>query len=426
MSHNGGTTSQQLAAIPDTKPDASVRAYAPETQAIHADDHLNTNPDVAPALHVSTTFRYTEDPEKLRPVGDDSESLDESHIYSRVTAPNTTRLESILSTLLKGRAVTYSSGLSALHAALVFLNPKKISIGDGYHGCHGVVDLQQRLTGMKKLPLDCAAEELGPGDVIHLETPVNPTGLAFNIQKFAEKAHSRGAYLVVDATFGPPGLQDPFAHGADIIMHSGTKYIGGHSDMLCGVLATQREDWWKVLLDDRTYLGSVLGSFEGWLGIRSVRTLELRVRRQSDNASRLVAWLDAMVSGRPDQTPGNDAASSSANAALVRKIVARVAHASLQHDDKAWLDKQMPNGYGPVFSMWATSEAFARALPSRLKLFHHATSLGGVESLIEWRRMSDKGVVPTLLRVSVGVESWEDIRDDLLQGFKALAGEATS
>jgi cystathionine beta-lyase/cystathionine gamma-synthase len=121
--------------------------------------------------------------------------------------------------------VAYSSGLAAFHALLTFLNPKKVSIGDGYHGCHGTLSLHERATGCKVLPLDCAIEELGEGDLIHLETPVNPTGRAFDIQYYADKAHARGAYLSVDSTFGPPPLQDPFLHGADVVMHSGTKYI---------------------------------------------------------------------------------------------------------------------------------------------------------------------------------------------------------
>ena len=124
----------------------------------------------------------------------------------------------------------------------VFLNPKRISIGGGYHGCHGVIGLLSKLSSLQKLPLDCPTEDLHPGDVIHLETPLNPTGEALSIAYYAEKAHSRGAHLIVDATFGPPGLQDPFLWGADIVLHSGTKYLGGHSDMLCGVLSVKRED----------------------------------------------------------------------------------------------------------------------------------------------------------------------------------------
>ena len=334
----------------------------------------------------------------------------ESHVYSRETAPTTTRLESILTSLLHAPALTYSSGLAALHAAYVYLKPARVAIGGGYHGSHGVLGLHRKLTGAKILDLHCEAEELHEGDLIHLESPLNPTGEAYNIATFAEKAHSRGAYLLIDATFGPPGLQDPFVQGADIVMHSGTKYIGGHSDMLCGVLATRHGEWFRGLSEERVYLGSVMGSLEGWLGVRSLRTLELRVKRQSETAERLVCWLDDQLRGDGGKEDGK----------VIRTVAEKVQHASLQHEDMAWLKQQMPGGFGPVFALWMKSEAFARRLPSKLHLFHHATSLGGVESLIEWRAMSDRTVDRRLIRVSVGIEHWEDLRDDLSRAFGEL------
>lgn len=269
-----------------------------------------------------------------------------------------------------------------------------------------MLGLQKKLTACEILPLDCAEEELGPGDVVHLETPVNPSGEAFCIERYARKAHAKGAFLLVDATFGPPGLQDPFVWGADVVMHAGTKYLGGHSDMLCGVLASRNEVLVQGLREERVFLGSVMGSLEGWLGVRSLRTLEVRVQRQSSNCQHLVRWLDGMLKGRGGM--------------MVREAVERVQHASLQTDDMEWLTDQMPNGYGPVFAITMKSESLARRLPSKLELFHHATSLGGVESLIEWRAMSDEKVDTRLLRISVGLEHWEDLRDDLMKGFKAL------
>jgi len=320
---------------------------------------------------------------------------------------------------LKGPVLTYSSGLSAFHALLVFLNPKQIAIGDGYHGCHGVLGIHQKLTGVKKLDLDCPADELNAGDIVHVETP---------LKAFADKAHSRGAFLTVDATFGPPPLQDPFLWGADIILHSGTKYIGGHSDMLCGILAVNparaKDGWFDKLFSERQYLGNVMGSMEGWLGVRSIRTLELRVERQAYNTTKLVSWLNAAL--YPDGSLSDGTApSSSGSSQIVREVLANIEHASLQEADieDGWLLKQMPNGYGPVFSITMKEQNFARRLPSKLHLFHHATSLGGVESLIEWRTMTDSTVDTRLLRVSVGIEGWEDLRDDLLQGFQALYDE---
>lgn len=309
---------------------------------------------------------------------------------------------------------------------LVFLNPKHISIGEGYHGCHGVIDIHTRLTGLKKLDLDCDPEELQAGDIIHIETPLNPYGTATNLKAFAEKAHSRGAYLTVDATFGPPPLQDPFLWGADIVMHSGTKYIGGHSDMLCGILGVnplRAKDWFQKLEQDRLFLGNVLGNMEGWLGIRSVRTLEVRVERQAFNAGKIVGWLNGAL--HPDKSASSGTASNSETVKIVQSMLEKIEHASLQEEDikDGWLLKQMPNGFGPVFSITMKEQEFARRLPSKLDLFHHATSLGGVESLIEWRTMTDSTVDRRLLRISIGLEGWEDLRDDLLKGFKAVAAE---
>ncbi|KAH8901552.1 cystathionine gamma-synthase [Thozetella sp. PMI_491] len=388
------------------------------SRAIHADDYINSHRAVAPPIHVSTTFRYNSDPDKLGQGGNiDPNAPHDSHTYSRDTAPNTTRLETLLTSVLKGPSLTYSSGLAAFHAMLIFLNPSRIAIGHGYHGCHGVVALLQKLKPLEQLThSDLDLEKLQPGDVLHVETPFNPTGEAVDLSYYRRIATQRGAWLTCDATFAPPPLQDPFVHGVDIVMHSGTKYLGGHSDILCGVL-TVRPDleetkrWIDGLRKERVYLGSVMGSLEGWLGVRSMRTLELRIERQSRSAGELVGWLE---SARLDAN------------SPVRQLVAKLLHASLQPEAKneaSWLRKQMPRGYGSVFALVMTDEQLARRLPSKLNLFHHATSLGGVESLIEWRAISDASIDRRLLRVNVGVEGTEDLKADMLQAFMALLAE---
>ncbi|KAI1338574.1 PLP-dependent transferase [Xylariaceae sp. FL0016] len=414
-------------------------------QTIHADDYLNSHQAVAPPMHVSTTFRYSRNPEELSPWNNlnvrpltgkiqnyrslprsdpanlptQPNNAHDSHVYSRDSAPNTHRLEAILTSILGGPALTYSSGLAAFHALLVHLNPRRVAIGGGYHGCHGVLKLLSRLTGLQVLDLDCEDAALGPGDVVHVETPLNPTGEARDLAAYAAKARRAGAVLTVDATFAPPPLLAPLRWGADAVLHSGTKYLGGHSDMLCGVVAVapRHAGWVAGMREERLVLGSVMGSLEGWLGVRSLRTLELRVRRQSADAEALVRWLVGEM--REERGGGGGG--------VVREMVAEVKHASLQTEDlegeDAWLRRQMPNGFGPVFAVYMKDAEDAKRLPSKLQLFHHATSLGGVESLIEWRAMSDLGVDKRLLRISVGIEGWEDLRDDLLQGLEALAKE---
>ncbi|KAI1498857.1 cystathionine beta-lyase [Biscogniauxia marginata] len=406
-----------------------LRHLSLSAQTIHADDYLHSHQSVAPPMHVSTTFRYNDDPDKLHSWENiNPNNPYDSHVYSRDSAPNTTRLEAVLTSILNGPSLTYSSGLSAFHAMLVFLNPRRIAIGGGYHGCHGVIRVMSKLTGLQTLELDCADSELGPGDVIHVETPLNPTGEARDLERYAAKARRTGAVLTVDATLAPPPLSDPLRWGADVVMHSGTKYFGGHSDMLCGVLAVAPRraaaGWVRGLREERLVLGSVMGSLEGWLGVRSLRTLEVRVRKQSADAERLVGWLAGEMA-----RPGGSGSGSASPAA---DMVAEVRHASLQASAleaeggpaaAAWLRRQMPAGFGPVFAVYMRDPEDAKRLPSKLALFHHATSLGGVESLIEWRAMTDPGVDKRLLRVSVGIEGWEDLRDDLEQGFRALAEE---
>ncbi|RMZ39381.1 cysteine/methionine metabolism pyridoxal-5-phosphate enzyme [Aspergillus flavus] len=285
------------------------------TQALHADNGLDGKSDIALPIHLSTTFRYvynTDQDESLRgPAVCHSTAFPHqpctntrarilisswfgTFCYSRDRAPTRTRLETVLSALIHGPTLTYASGLAAVHAYLVFLKPKRIAIGDGYYGSLQVANLHQQLTGWE----------------------------ALSIRRSADEAHKRGAYLIIDSTLGPPGLQDPFALGADIIMHSGTKCFGGHYDLLCGTLSIQparEESWFKTLHEQRTILGSVLGSMEVWLGLRSLRTLELRVRRQSENATALVLWLYECLKSEFDY--------------VVKKIVAAVRHASLQEGD---------------------------------------------------------------------------------------------
>ncbi|EGS23618.1 putative pyridoxal phosphate binding protein [Thermochaetoides thermophila DSM 1495] len=395
------------------------------SRSVHADDHINKNPDVAPPMHVSTTYRYAANPDDLVPWSEIDESNfwteqaashDPFWIYSREKSPTSTRFETILTSLLGAPAVSYASGLAAFHAMMVFLNPRRVAIGGGYHGCHGILKLLNKLNGLQVVELEdeAALAALQKGDVIHVETPLNPYGEARNLAYFRQRADELGCYLTVDATFAPPPLQDPFQFGADIVMHSGTKYFGGHSDMLAGVLAVRPDrasDWLGTLLEERLVLGSVMGSLEGWLGVRSLRTLELRVTRQSETAQKLVDWI---------------AAEKAKEGSVVADVVLEVRHASQQpeaKDENSWLRKQMPRGFGPVFSLVLKSEQHARRLPSKLGLFHHATSLGGVESLIEWRAMSDSSVDRRLVRVSIGVEGFEDLRDDLLQGLQALREE---
>ncbi|KAJ5690082.1 hypothetical protein N7462_004474 [Penicillium macrosclerotiorum] len=390
----------------------ALPTMAMATQAIHADDFVSSHRAIAPPLHLAVNYRYSRDPEQLV-LGEnkDPNAPNESFVYSRYSGPNSNRFETVLKNIFKGGIMTYSTGLAAFHAIMVLLNPKRVFIGDGYHGVHGNIDVMAKLTGVQKLSLD-QLDQMGPGDLIHIETPVNPTGEARNLAFYSAKAHAAGAYISVDATFGPPPLQDPLQFGADIVLHSGTKYIGGHSDMMCGILVVHpdrvSQGWLDTLYSERLVLGNVMGNLEGWLGLRSLRTLQLRVKQQSQTAERLVNWIHKEM-----RDPSS----------VVGRVVDSIRHASLQEEDleDGWLQQQMAGGFGPVFAIWLKSADHAKRLPSKLFIFQHATSLGDVESLIEWRAMSDATCDPRLLRISCGLEDAGDLQQDLLQGFQALS-----
>ncbi|TEB30148.1 PLP-dependent transferase [Coprinellus micaceus] len=320
----------------------------------------------------------------------------------------------------EGNAITYSSGLAAAYAALVFLQPKRIAIRGGYHGCHATIDVFKKTRGADVTLIDID-EEFEAGDICWLETPVNPFGDSRDIKYYAEKIHKVGGKLLVDSTFGPPPLQYPFKFGADVVFHSGTKYFGGHSDLLAGVLVVKDIKDWNTLHVDRTYLGSMMGSLEAWLMLRSLKTLHLRVPRQSESATALAQWL-YQISVTPagqqyDGVPGG--------------IVSQVWHSSLQKVDERGFDPktQMEGGFNATFSFLTASIPQAEQLPHLLHYFvvwsivfyQPATSLGGVESLIERRLHSDPGADPKLIRLSVGVEEFEDLKNDLRQALQQLA-----
>lgn len=371
------------------------------TNTVHADQVLNRVTDVVPPLNTSTTFRYPDDPQDIKPA---SEYFDDTYdpstatpIYSRLGHPNSTRVEKILGTLIGGECVVYNSGLSAFFAAIMFFNPKTVAIGDGYHGCHGILHLLERNYGVKVVNLD-QLDQLSKGDLIHVETPENPYSTVHDIHHYVTKAKEIGAFTLVDATFAPPPLSDPFAFGVDMVMHSATKYFGGHSDLLAGCLVTKNPETKIQLANDRIYLGTNIANMESYLLLRSLRTYELRITRQSANATAIVKHLNDHFADYPSLT--------------------KIYHSSLQHDD--YVSKQMTGGHAPVFSVELSTPEKAKVLPSKLAYFQHATSLGGVESLIEWRAVTDSNAKPTLLRVSCGVENVQDLIDDLDKALRAI------
>ncbi|KAF8076285.1 Cys/Met metabolism PLP-dependent enzyme-domain-containing protein [Lyophyllum atratum] len=383
------------------------------TDLIHGDTVVrNFGPEVAPSISVTTTFRAANPlVEESTPLSDIDLRNPTKHIYSRYTQQVSTRAEHILSRINDGFALTYSSGLSASYAALVFYQPKRIAISEGYHGCHATIEVYKKTKGVD-LQVIGIDEEYQSGDLCWLETPLNPTGESRDIQYYADKVHKVGGKILIDSTFGPPPLQYPFKFGADCVLHSGTKYFGGHSDLLCGVLVVKTLEEWNVLHHDRTFLGSMMGSLEAWLLLRSLRTLHLRVPRQSATATTLAQWLKSIASTPKGQSydgvPGG--------------VLTKVWHSSLQGKDSRGFDpsKQMEGGWNATFAILLDNREYATHFPHLLRYFVPATSLGGVESLVEHRVQSDPGSDPRLLRLSIGVEDIEDLKDDLRQALQKV------
>lgn len=363
------------------------------TASIHAANHLHRVSDVTPPINISTTFKYDRNPANLKKASLSPE-VEDSVTYSRHSHPNGLLVEETIGQMTGSRAVAYTSGLAAFYALMTHVNPKTLFIGDSYHGCHEIADILTRNYGLQRKTLAPAdLDFLQPGDLVHIETPINPTSLCCDIRAYSKLVHEKGAILSVDSTFAP--LQDPFEFGADIVLHSATKYFGGHSDLLAGLLLTKSAKVKDSLLLDRVCLGTNIANLESSLLFRSLKTFELRVKRQSASATKIAKYLHENIG----KLPGLEA----------------VTHSSLQKDD--FVTAQLKGQHSPTFSFFVTSEDLARTFPSKLKYFYHATSLGGVESLIEWKILMDASAPPTLLRLSIGLEDPEDLIEDLTQAF---------
>lgn len=374
-----------------------------ETLAIHAGRHPDAATGaVAPSPILSTTFARDADGE-----------YPHGHLYSRSGNPGRTALETLLAAMERGAAAAaFASGSAASLAVFQALSPGDhvIAPDDVYHGtrtqlrellarwglAHSLVDLTD---------LDAVRAAITPATrLIWAETPSNPLLKICDIAGLAELARTAGATLVVDSTFATPVIQQPLTLGADLVMHSTTKYLGGHSDVLGGALIARDagDPLFGRIRDLQTKGGAVPSPFDCWLLQRSIATLPLRVRAQTANAQAVAEFL----AGHP--------------------AVERVHYPGLPgHAGHALARRQMPGGFGAMLSFQVRGDrATALAAVGQVKIFTRATSLGGIESLIE-HRASVEGpystTPPNLLRVSVGLEHAEDLIADLGQALAPAA-----
>eukprot|EP00051_Salpingoeca_urceolata_P002871 m.53398 g.53398 ORF g.53398 m.53398 type:complete len:318 (+) comp12380_c0_seq1:465-1418(+) len=250
-----------------------------------------------------------------------------------------------------------------------------------------------------------AALRPGATRILWIESPTNPDWQVIDIEAAAKAAHEAGALLAVDCTASPPCTTMALRLGADVVFHSATKYLNGHSDLTAGVLSVREKGpLWEELVFVRTLQGTILGAFEAWLLVRGLRTLFLRFERASENAM--------AIAKRFQDHPA----------------VERVMYPGLpSHPLHDVARKQMTGGFGGMLSMTIKGgEAAARAVACATRVFHPATSLGGVESLIEHRKSVEgpySVVEPHLIRLSVGIENVADLIGDLEQALAAIPAE---
>ncbi|HKI59335.1 MAG TPA: PLP-dependent transferase [Trueperaceae bacterium] len=371
----------------------------PETVAIHAGSEPDaTTGAVVPPIHLSTTFERDADG-----------SYPRGFVYTRSDNPNRRALEAVLAALQGGAAAAaFASGSAAASAVLRALPrgahvllPREI-----YHGIRKLVDgalagpeLRVDYVDMTDIAaLEAAWRE--ETALVWVETPSNPLLSITDLSPVCGLAHARGARVAVDATWTPPGVADPIALGADVVVHATTKYLSGHSDVLGGAVVTARADevWERIIFLQRNE-GAVPGPFDCWLAHRGLRTLPYRMRGHAANAEAVASFL-----------AGHEA-------------VARVHYPGLaSHPGHAVAKRQMTSYGGMLSFRLRGGEAAAMAAAARTRLFTRATSLGGVESLIEHRASIEgpgSGTPADLLRLSVGLEHPDDLVADLAQ---ALAG----
>jgi cystathionine gamma-lyase len=371
------------------------------TRAIHVGQERDpATGAIVPPIHVASTF--------VQP----DASMTAAYDYARTASPTRGGFEATLAALDNGtRALAFASGMAATHCVTQLLAPgdRVVTGTDIYGGTwrlfnkllagHGIT-----ITAVDTTDLDAVRRAVthGGAKLLWIESPGNPLLSMTDIAACAEIAHAAGALLACDATVATPALSRPLDHGADIVMHSATKSIGGHSDLLGGALVVRDAELGTRLHWLQNATGGVMGPFEAFLCSRGLKTLELRVRAQSATALALAEWLLAHPRVKAVHYPG-----------------------LASHPGHALARQQMAGGFGSLLSFELDGDmAAARQVVESTRLFQLAVSLGAVESLIELPAVMSHGsyepaarravgIADGLIRLAVGLEAFEDLRDDL-------------
>ncbi|XPP26273.1 MAG: cystathionine gamma-synthase [Leucobacter sp.] len=378
----------------------SDHATAFDSLVIHAGQHFDpTTGAVVPPLHLTSTF-----------VQDGLGGLRGGYEYSRSANPTRTALEQQLAAIEGGRhGLSFASGLAAEDVLLrTLLKPgDRVIVGnDAYGGSYRLIARVLGGWGIEHAVVDItdtaavqAAFAEGPARALWVETPSNPLLGISDIAALAEIGHAHGAAVVVDNTFASPALQRPLSLGADVVVHSTTKYLGGHSDVVGGALVLNDDELAEGLRFLQNAAGAVSGPHDAWLTTRGIKTLAVRVQRHSENAQRIAEYLSEHAG------------------------VARVHYPGLaSHPGHEIAARQMRGGFGGIVSFAPVGgEGAARRFAESTRLFQLAESLGGVESLVNHpASMTHASVSGTqlevpadVIRLSVGIEAVEDQLADL-------------
>ena len=349
----------------------------------------------------------------------DEVGVHKGYDYARVANPTRTALQTCLASLEGAEhGVAYASGMAAVTTIMHLVSPgeRVISVNDVYGGVYRLFSQVYAPKGYEFTYV--AADTINDGGladhldertrIVWLETPTNPLLNVVDIRAAADAAHAAGAIVVVDSTFATPYLQRPLELGADIVLHSTTKYLGGHSDVVGGFVATNDPTIAERLNFLQKSLGAVPGPFDAWLVLRGVKTLAVRMRRHCENAHAVAAFLER------------------------HPAVERVLYPGLpSHPAHAIAARQMRD-FGGMISFLVESEEEAVGLVARTKIWQLAESLGGVESLIEHpARMTHASTADapfaapkSLIRLSVGIESAGDLIEDLESALVRSAAAA--
>ncbi|MFD2079235.1 cystathionine gamma-synthase [Actinopolymorpha cephalotaxi] len=374
-----------------------------ETQAIHAGQEADpaTGAVITPIFATST---YAQDG-----VGRPRQGYE----YSRTQNPTRAALEECLTALEQGvRGFAFASGMAAEDTLLRTIcrpGDHVVIPNDAYGGTYRLFAKVAQPWGVDHTPAHVsdvtavrAAVQARPTSVLWVETPTNPLLSVADIAALADVAHEAGALLVVDNTFASPYLQQPLTLGADVVVHSTTKYAGGHSDVVGGALVTNDADLGERLAFHQNSMGAVAGPFDSWLVLRGLKTLAVRMERHCDNAERIASFLQAHPKVRQVLYPGLP-----------------------EHAGHEVAAKQMRRYGGIVSFRHAEGAEAAAEVCERTRVFTLAESLGGIESLIEHPgRMTHASaagspleVPDDLVRLSVGIETVDDLLEDLAQAL---------